>query len=195
MGIAGPALVPLASSAAPPSHIAAQEAVAPSVVTLPQNADLAGRTVGAQLAAKLAAQKAAAQAARKAAAKARLEAAAKARRAAAARRASRSRSFARVSYGSPRAIARAQLAARGWGDQFGCLDSLWQRESGWSVSAANASGAYGIPQALPGSKMASEGSDWRTNPATQIEWGLSYIRGSYGSPCGAWDFKQGHGWY
>ena len=187
-GIAGPALVPALTPSATTTSVVAQDVAAPIEVSLPQNMDLAGRTVGAQLAAKLAAQKAAA-------AKARLEAAAKARRAAAARRASRSRSFARVSYGSPRAIARAQLAARGWSDQFGCLDSLWQRESGWSVYAANASGAYGIPQALPGSKMASEGSDWRTNPATQIRWGLGYIAGRYGTPCGAWHHSESYGWY
>ena len=187
-GIAGPALLPGLTSSPARDSVVAEAAVAPTEVTLPQHWDLAGRTVGAQLVKKMAADAAAAR-------KARLEAAAKARRAAAAQRASRSRSYARVAYGSPRAIARAQLAARGWSDQFGCLDSLWQRESGWSVSASNASGAYGIPQALPGSKMASEGSDWRTNPATQIRWGLGYIAGRYGSPCAAWSHSQSHGWY
>ena len=73
---------------------------------------------------------------------------------------------------------------------------LWAGESGWRWNAENpSSGAYGIPQALPGSKMASAGADWQTNPATQIEWGLGYIRDVYGSPCGAWGFKQSHGWY
>jgi resuscitation-promoting factor RpfB len=77
-----------------------------------------------------------------------------------------------------------------------CLIPLWEGESGWRWNAENASsGAYGIPQSLPGDKMASVASDWRTNPVTQIKWGLEYIKGSYGSPCGAWDFKQGHGWY
>ena len=84
----------------------------------------------------------------------------------------------------------------GWGDdQFACLLSLWNRESGWRVNAANSSGAYGIPQALPGSKMASAGADWQTNPATQIAWGLGYIAGRYGTPCGAWDHSESNGWY
>jgi hypothetical protein len=97
----------------------------------------------------------------------------------------------------PRTIARALLAEFGYSaDQFGCLDSLWASESGWRVNADNpSSSAYGIPQALPGSKMASEGADWATNPVTQITWGLGYIRDRYGSPCGAWSFKQGRGWY
>lgn len=93
--------------------------------------------------------------------------------------------------GGARAYARSRVSAA----QFGCLDSLWERESGWRVTAANASGAYGIPQALPGNKMASAGADWRTNPATQIDWGLSYIAGRYGSPCAAWSFWKNHNWY
>ncbi len=98
---------------------------------------------------------------------------------------------------SPRAIAQQLLAARGWGsDQWTCLDALWQRESNWNPYAQNpSSGAYGIPQALPGSKMGSAGSDWRTNPATQITWGLNYIAGRYGTPCGAWGHSQSVGWY
>ncbi len=89
------------------------------------------------------------------------------------------------------------LGSYGWGqDQFGCLVSLWGVESGWNPSASNpSSGAYGIPQALPGSKMASAGADWQSNPATQIRWGLGYIRGLYGSPCGAWDHEEATGWY
>lgn len=88
----------------------------------------------------------------------------------------------------PRAVARVLLADKGWaGEQFGCLDSLWAKESGWSWKAANSSsGAYGIPQSLPGSKMASAGSDWATNPVTQIRWGLKYISNRYGTPCSAW---------
>lgn len=99
--------------------------------------------------------------------------------------------------GDPRDIARALLPDFGFGsDQFGCLDSLWTRESNWSVSAHNPySGAHGIPQALPGSKMASAGSDWATNPVTQITWGLGYIRDRYGSPCGAWAHSESSGWY
>lgn len=94
------------------------------------------------------------------------------------------------------AIAAEQVAARGWGsEQFGCLVALWNRESGWNVNAHNSSGAHGIPQALPGSKMASAGADWETNPATQIAWGLGYISGRYGTPCGAWDHSESVGWY
>ncbi|MHA7133414.1 aggregation-promoting factor C-terminal-like domain-containing protein [Oerskovia turbata] len=94
-------------------------------------------------------------------------------------------------------IARGLVAARGWGaDQFQCLDRLWTKESNWNPSAANpSSGAYGIPQSLPGSKMASAGADWRTNPATQITWGLNYIAGSYGTPCAAWGHSQAKNWY
>jgi hypothetical protein len=97
----------------------------------------------------------------------------------------------------PRDIARALLPEFGFStDQFSCLDQLYNGESGWRVDADNpTSSAYGIPQALPGEKMASAGADWATNPETQIRWGLGYIRSSYGSPCGANDFKLGHGWY
>ncbi|WP_202878810.1 aggregation-promoting factor C-terminal-like domain-containing protein [Ornithinimicrobium ciconiae] len=99
--------------------------------------------------------------------------------------------------GDARSIARNMLGSYGWSqDQFGCLDSLWMRESGWNHTATNpSSGAYGIPQSLPASKMASAGSDWRTNPATQIRWGLGYIQGRYGSPCSAWAHSQSVGWY
>lgn len=99
--------------------------------------------------------------------------------------------------GDPRSIARGMLGSYGWGDdQWGCLESLWSRESGWNPSAENpSSGAYGIPQALPASKMATAGSDWATNPATQIEWGLGYISGRYGTPCGAWAHSEAHNWY
>jgi hypothetical protein len=76
------------------------------------------------------------------------------------------------------------------------LDALWSHESGWNHTAANpSSGAYGIPQALPGNKMASVASDWETNPATQIRWGLGYIRDRYGSPDAAWSYFQANGWY
>jgi hypothetical protein len=97
----------------------------------------------------------------------------------------------------PRDIARALLASYGWSeDQFGCLDSLWTRESNWNPLADNPnSSAYGIPQALPGSKMSSAGADWETNPVTQIKWGLGYIADRYGSPCGAWGHSQSRGFY
>jgi hypothetical protein len=78
---------------------------------------------------------------------------------------------------------------------FGCLVDIWNRESGWSYDAENASGAYGIPQALPGSKMASAGADWQTDPATQIRWGLGYIKAIYGNPCSAWAFEEANGYY
>jgi uncharacterized protein YabE (DUF348 family) len=99
--------------------------------------------------------------------------------------------------GSTRSIGQQMAAARGWtGEQWTCLEALWTRESGWNHLAQNpSSGAYGIPQALPGSKMSTAGSDWATNPATQIEWGLDYIAGRYGTPCGAWGHSQSVGWY
>jgi len=99
--------------------------------------------------------------------------------------------------GTAQAIAYKLLPSFGFDPktQFSCLDNIWSRESGWRTTAENASGAYGIPQALPGSKMASAGSDWQTNPATQITWGLGYIKGRYGTPCDAWSFWQANGWY
>jgi uncharacterized protein YabE (DUF348 family) len=102
-----------------------------------------------------------------------------------------------VDPGSAKAVARAMAAERGWGDsEFVCLEKLWTKESNWRWNAENtSSGAYGIPQALPGSKMASAGSDWRTNPATQISWGLDYIAGRYGTPCAAWNHSMSVGWY
>ena len=99
--------------------------------------------------------------------------------------------------GSPQQIALAMLGSFGWpASEFGCLQSLWNAESGWNPYASNpSSGAYGIPQALPGSKMASAGPDWQTNAATQISWGLGYIKQVYGSPCSAWSHEQSSGWY
>ncbi len=93
-----------------------------------------------------------------------------------------------------RAYARSVMASSyGWGaDQFQCLNSLWNRESGWRVNAANPSGAYGIPQALPGSKM---GAGWQSSATVQINWGLRYIKAQYGTPCGAWGHSQSTGWY
>jgi hypothetical protein len=100
-------------------------------------------------------------------------------------------------YSGNRQIGCALLLEAGFGiDQMPCLDKLWTKESGWNHRARNASsGAYGIPQALPGSKMASVGSDWENNPATQIKWGLGYISGRYGTPCSAWAHSQSTGWY
>jgi len=104
---------------------------------------------------------------------------------------------ARMQDRNPRTIARAMLADFGFGKgQFACLDDLWVGESNWRWNADNpTSSAYGIPQALPGSKMASAGKDWKTNPATQIKWGLGYIKDRFGTPCAALSFKQGNGWY
>ena len=99
--------------------------------------------------------------------------------------------------GSPQQIAEAMLGSFGWSSgQFACLDPLWAHESGWSVTAYNpGTGAYGIPQAMPGGKMATAGPDWQTDAATQIRWGLGYIRDTYGSPCGAWAHEEATGWY
>lgn len=80
--------------------------------------------------------------------------------------------------------------------QFSCLQQLWNQESGWRWDAANPSGAYGIPQALPGSKMAVAGADWQTNPMTQVKWGVDdYIDPTYGNACNAWLHEQAAGWY
>ena len=101
-----------------------------------------------------------------------------------------------VSSGTAQQIAAGMVAARGWGDdQFSCLVSLWNKESGWRTNAYNPSGAYGIPQALPGSKMASAGADWQTSARTQITWGLGYIASVYGTPCSAWAHSQATNWY
>ncbi|MCI2239125.1 hypothetical protein MO973_31815 [Paenibacillus sp. TRM 82003] len=104
---------------------------------------------------------------------------------------------ARSAQRDPKPIARQMAAERGWGEgQFSCLDSLWTKESGWKWNADNpTSSAYGIPQSLPGSKMATAGADWETNPVTQIAWGLDYIDRSYGTPCAAWSHSQSHNWY
>ncbi|MEU1350131.1 lytic transglycosylase domain-containing protein [Streptomyces sp. NPDC005775] len=95
-------------------------------------------------------------------------------------------------------VAEVQAMARQMipGDQFQCFSNIVNHESSWNYRASNASsGAYGLVQALPGSKMSSAGADWQTNPATQIKWGLSYMDGRYGSPCGAWSFWQANHWY
>jgi len=98
--------------------------------------------------------------------------------------------------GSAQSIGLNMLSSFGFASsQFNCLDPLWNQESGWRWNAQNASGAYGIPQALPGSKMASAGADWMTDPTTQIRWGLGYIKDTYGTPCGAWAHEEADGWY
>jgi hypothetical protein len=102
-----------------------------------------------------------------------------------------------VPAGEAQQIARSLLSGYGWSpsEQFGCLVNLWNKESGWNVHAANPSGAYGIPQALPGSKMSTAGPDWQNNATTQIKWGLGYIKDRYSTPCGAWAHSQSTGWY
>jgi hypothetical protein len=104
---------------------------------------------------------------------------------------------ATASPAAARAVARAMLASFGWKRrQFKYLNRLWDAESGWNVLAKNAhSGAYGIPQADPGAKMAAAGPNWRTSATTQIRWGLGYIRSTYGSPRRAWDHEVATGWY
>ncbi|MCY0932689.1 transglycosylase SLT domain-containing protein [Streptomyces sp. H34-S4] len=91
-----------------------------------------------------------------------------------------------------KAIAQQMVPA----GQFQCFSKIINQESTWNYQAVNkSSGAYGLVQALPGSKMATAGADWRTNPATQIEWGLNYMNKRYGGPCGAWSFHQANNWY
>lgn len=157
--------------------------------------EAAAKAAAEAAAAQAAAEAAAAQAAAEAAA-AQAAAEAEAEAAASSSRSSAPSVDVNVDPGSAQGIGRSMAAGYGWGDgEFACLLALWNRESGWRVNAANGSGAYGIPQALPGSKMASAGADWETNPATQISWGLGYIAGRYGTPCGAWDHSQSDGWY
>lgn len=99
--------------------------------------------------------------------------------------------------GTSKEYALKTILEMGWeSDQYSCLVILWERESNWRVNAKNkSSGAYGIPQSLPGTKMASEGADWLTNPKTQINWGLKYIKGRYGSACGALAHSNKFNWY
>lgn len=110
---------------------------------------------------------------------------------------SRSSVEAAISGGDPREIAQALAATYQWtGNQWTCLDKLWNHESRYQTTVRNpTSGAYGIPQALPASKMGAAGADWRTNPVTQIVWGLGYIEDRYGSPCNAWSYWLRHASY
>ena len=113
---------------------------------------------------------------------------------------STSRSYTRLPYAKPaynKRFAQTYMASKyGWcGGQFVCLVNLWNRESGWRVNAHNPSGAHGIPQALPGSKMSSAGKNWYSDPQIQIKWGLRYILQRYGSPCSAFSHSNRTGWY
>jgi hypothetical protein len=122
-------------------------------------------------------------------------AAAKAKAAAAKKAASALAATVKSSYTTAEVQALAQSII-GDSSQYQCFSNIVTRESGWNYTATNASsGAYGLVQALPGSKMASAGADWRTNPATQIKWGLNYMNSRYNSPCGAWSFWQANHWY
>ncbi|MEW2255278.1 lytic transglycosylase domain-containing protein [Streptomyces sp. NPDC047869] len=152
-----------------------------------KDAEEAARKAAAETAV---AKKVAAQKAAEAAAKERAEA-----KAAATRSTRDSSSFpvqSSYSVAQIQAMARQMVA----GDQFQCFSNIVDHESSWNYRAVNASsGAYGLFQALPGSKMSSVGADWQTNPATQIKWGLNYMNGRYGSPCQAWSFWQANHWY
>ena len=169
----------------------AAEAEAARVAAEAEAARVAAEAEAARLAAEEAARVEAERQAAEAAAEAAEEAAEQQERAAAAA-ASRA-----VDPGSNRALGQELMLSWGFSsDQWSCLDSLWQKESGWNHRADNpSSSAYGIPQALPGSKMGSAGSDWETNPATQIRWGLGYIEGRYGTPCSAWAHSKANNWY
>ncbi len=150
----------------------------------------AEKEAAAKAAAEKAAEEARIAAEKAAAAKAAAEKKAAEERAAAA---SRDEERTPVTSGDPKAIARSMIASDA---QFQCFSNIVTRESGWKVNATNpSSGAYGLMQALPASKYASAGSDWRTNPATQIKWGLNYMNTRYGSPCEAWAFWQANHWY
>ncbi|MDT3397031.1 transglycosylase SLT domain-containing protein [Streptomyces sp. B1866] len=201
-GSSGPAEAAAADATLLADIPAGQQAQA-QVATLTQQADVQSTAADAE------ARKAAEEAARKQAAKdarakkeaADKEAAEKAAKEREEKLASRSATRSAGSF-TPQAsytIAEVQAIARQMvpADQFQCFSNIVSHESGWNYRAVNASsGAYGLLQALPGSKMASAGADWQTNPATQIKWGLSYMNSArYGSPCGAWAFWQANGWY
>jgi hypothetical protein len=200
VGVTGQLVLLQAAHRAAVAHAAAVAAAARAAA-----ARAAAERAAAARAARLAAQREAArlaaqrEAARQAAAQAAEQSAAQqpaAQQASTPQAAPASKPAEKVPSGSAEQIAQQLLAQDGWAGQFGCLYSLWERESGWNMYAENpSSGAYGIPQSLPGSKMASAGSDWATDAATQIRWGLSYIRSVYGSPCGAWSHEESSGWY
>ncbi|MGW2254633.1 aggregation-promoting factor C-terminal-like domain-containing protein [Kitasatospora sp. NPDC001660] len=179
-----------AEATAPVAAVSAADQVAQAH---PAQADAAS-AAAAQAQAQAQTQ-AAAQAQAEADAKAQADAKAKADAEAAASRSQQRQTLntaAPAPTGTPQQIA-AQLVPAG---QLQCFSNIVFRESSWNPLAVNASsGAYGLVQALPGSKMASAGSDWRTNPVTQIKWGLDYMNSRYGSPCAAWTFWQNHHWY
>ncbi|MFJ7177223.1 transglycosylase SLT domain-containing protein [Streptomyces massasporeus] len=172
-----------------------------------QTASLTQQADAQAVQADASAKKDAEEAARKAAAEtavAKKEAAKKAAEAAAKERAeakaaaSRSKDVTDFPVATSYSIAQLQAMARQMvpSGQFQCFSNIVDHESDWNYKAVNpSSGAYGMFQALPGSKMSSVGADWRTNPATQIKWGLNYMNDRYGSPCEAWSFWQANNWY
>ncbi|MFE9390071.1 transglycosylase SLT domain-containing protein [Streptomyces sp. NPDC006784] len=177
-----------------------------------QSASLTQQVDAASSAADAEARKSAEEAARKQAAEDAAAKKAKAEKEAAAEKAAKkaeerdevksaaSRSDERANFAQKSSYSTAEVQSMAkqivGGGQYQCFSSIVSRESGWNYRATNASsGAYGLVQALPGSKMASAGADWRTNPATQIKWGLNYMNDRYGSPCGAWDFWQANHYY
>ena len=173
---------------------AQQRATAARAAELEKQAEAKKKAAAAK---KAAAKKKAAQARAKAAA-AKKAAAAAERKAELREKEAAAKAQGYESGSSPKEIARQMMKSKyGWGsEQFTCYNNIIMRESVWKVTADNpTSSAYGIPQALPGSKMASAGPDWRTNPATQIKWGLGYVKERYGTPCAAWSFKSSHDWY
>lgn len=182
-------LMTLTSEHVSPVALSAFDAVAADGEIAMAQRERVGRAAAAEAAAAAAAEAAAAEAAR-------LEAERKAAAERAARDAQRASVLASAQ-SNPKAVAAMMVADRGWNEsQFGCLVKLWTKESNWNYRATNrSSGAYGIPQSLPGSKMASVAPDWRTNPITQITWGLNYISARYGTPCGAWGHSVSHNWY
>ncbi|MGV9883425.1 aggregation-promoting factor C-terminal-like domain-containing protein [Streptomyces sp. NPDC003006] len=180
--------------------------------SLTQQADaqaMAADTAAKKTAAEEARKQAAASAIEKQKAAEKAEAAEKAAKKAAAKKEREEKTETKASRSSSRdaasftpqssyTVAQVQAMARQMvpGDQFQCFSNIVNHESTWNYKATNASsGAYGLVQALPASKMSSAGSDWQTNPATQIKWGLNYMNERYGSPCGAWSFWQSNNWY
>jgi len=218
IGVIAVALLTSASASSTPlgASIGTHEEVAPTTLQAPVSATVSapadaiwtapdadvpwlGPAIDAELARIAAAQAEAARVAAEAAAQVEAEAALQAAAHKAARAATRGPAGSAaptVPSSTPVGEVKEYAASLVAADQFGCLDALFQRESGWNHTAKNkSSSAYGIPQALPGSKMASAGADWQTNPLTQVRWGVSYINARYGSPCGAWAHSESHGWY
>ncbi len=188
---------PTAAAAQPVADAASLDNIAGTQQANVQVASLTEQVQTQQAAADALAKKAAQEAARKKAAaeaaKKKAEAEAKAKEAAAKKLAAEAASSGNYTVAAVQAMAQSIV---GNSTQFQCFSWIVSRESGWNYRATNASsGAYGLVQALPGSKMASAGADWQTNPATQIKWGLSYMNSRYGSPCGAQQFWEANGWY